>query len=66
MDFRKQNHIKCFKFIIKTPSMLFGIIGLVLATTSVFIVLILLINNRKQGKIIRKELKTLKELKDRF
>lgn len=46
--------------------MLFSIIGLFLAGVSVFFVLILLINNRKQGKIIRKELNILKEWKDRF
>lgn len=53
-------------FINKNPLMLFGIIGLILAIVSVFIVLILLIHNRKQGKIIRKELNILKELKDKF
>lgn len=45
--------------------MLFGIISLILAGVSVVFVLILLINNRKQGKMIRKDLNKLKELKDR-
>lgn len=46
--------------------MLFGIISLILAVVSVVFVLILLINNRKQGKLIRKELNILKELKNKF
>lgn len=66
MDFHKHVSIKCAMFIIKTSIMLFGIIGLILAGVSVIFVLILLINNKKQGKIIRKELNILRELKDKF
>lgn len=49
----------------KTTLMLFGIISLILASISIILVIILLISNSKQRRILKKELKIFKEFKDK-